>query len=75
MADMGTLFRSLAVGHFTPEPEDESLYKPQTESLRQARRCQQTLALLCESLLHSGQAMLQACIGSNKTPQSMGSHT
>ena len=35
---VGTLFRSLAVDRFTPEPEEEGVYNPATLYDRQARR-------------------------------------
>ncbi|KAL0025845.1 hypothetical protein WJX79_005971 [Trebouxia sp. C0005] len=38
MGTAGTLFRSLAVDTFTPEPDDEDLYKPLTSNDRQTRR-------------------------------------
>ena len=39
MDDVGTLFRSLAVDNFTPEPDDSpQLYHPLTQSDRQMRR-------------------------------------
>ena len=34
----GTLFRSLAVDHFTPEPDEDNLYNPLSLQDRQTRR-------------------------------------
>ncbi len=38
MGTVGTLFRSLAVDSFTPEPDDNELYSPLTSNDRQTRR-------------------------------------
>ncbi len=38
MGAAGTLFRSLAVDSFTPEPDDEDLYNPLSSNERQTRR-------------------------------------
>lgn len=38
LGTVGTLFRSLAVDTFTPEPDDEDLYNPLTCNDRQMRR-------------------------------------
>ncbi|KAL0050838.1 hypothetical protein WJX82_008106 [Trebouxia sp. C0006] len=38
MGTAGTLFRSLAVDNFTPEPDDEDLYNPLSSNDRQTRR-------------------------------------
>lgn len=50
--NIGTLFRSLAVDNFTPEPDDEDLYNPLSPNDRQNRRykittCHAVLVLQC----------------------------
>ena len=48
MDDVGTLFRSLAVDHFTPEPDDDQLYSAPSNRLP----CRYYLEAACYAVMH-----------------------